>query len=539
MILGRARAMPQPHAVHRFSWRRKARVRRGDAPPATSPTNAIPAWGSADRTLSSSWRDYLWALLFVFAATMVSEIWMRLLSHHRSLGMPFIVALLFIGAWIGLRPAIAAAILSFACYNFFLSEPLYKLGFEVADVLPLGTFLATALLVGGMAGRLSDRARSAAERLRRLTILFAASRDLSAAANKPEVAKRLAQHLKADAGLEAAIWSVEKGPRALLAQTERMVAEPVGIDDDQGAAAERTSAFYRIALKTARGEVGHASIWSQKLPLNEADRDWVEALLQLGAIALDRAALAAEISEARLVAEREGLRTALLSSLSHDLRTPIAIILASASSLAEQGEQFDAPTRRDLLETIQDQAERLNRYVANLLDMTRLETGVLVVKRTLVDPAEAMSSALEHTRRRLQGFHVVRNFSSPRGVAILVDPILLEQALVNIIENAAAFSAQGSRIMVGVKVDDDEVVLQIADEGPGISAEEIPRIFDKFFRGNPDRGRHAGVGLGLAVVRGVVEAFGGRVAVESPAAAGCGARFSIMFPAHDALEVAE
>jgi two-component system sensor histidine kinase KdpD len=322
------------------------------------------------------------------------------------------------------------------------------------------------------------------------------------------------------------------------------LAPPTAVSTNAGAdptsLALTGSATYMRELKTARGDVGLAAIWVDENSAATAHADdWLEALLQLGAISLDRAGLAEDISKARLVAEREGLRTALLSSLSHDLRTPIATILAAASSLAEYEARFEAATRRELIDTIQGQAERLNRYVANLLDMTRLESGVLELKRVLVDPAEAMSSALEHVRRRLTGRCVERAFTAASGMMISVDPVLIVQALVNVIENAAELSPPDSLIYMSVSVEEGEAILAVTDQGPGVTPEEAPQIFDKFFRGHADRRKDGGVGLGLAVTKGVVEAFGGRISVESPVADGHGSRFAIRLPAHRAMEITE
>jgi len=469
---------------------------------------------------------YAIAVALVASAMAISEILLNWFSHHRNLGLPFIIALVLAGAWGGTAPALFAAALSFGIYRYFLTEPFYHLTFDGSDTLPLVTFLATAMLAGGMAGRLSDRARAAADRLRRLSVLFGASRDFSAAANRTEVARRLVARLESDAGIQASVFAKEDGVQLLLARSPRWdVAFDPQLHVDDEASCER------IPLRTARGEIGTVLMPRSQRPSSAADRQWIEALTQLGAIALDRATLATEISDARLIAEREGLRTALLSSLSHDLRTPIATILASASSLAENQDAFDAETKRDLLETIQAQAERLNRYVGNLLDMTRLETGALVLKRDFISPAESFTSAVEHLQSRLQKHSIVKSFE-PLPLLLLVDPILLEQALVNILDNAAKFSAPGSRIEIGARADGGDIVMWVADEGPGVPADEIPKIFDKFFRGSPDGGRHAGVGLGLAVVRGVIEAFGGTVSVVSPAHGGRGSRFSIRLPAH-------
>ena len=501
------------------------------------PIGAGKIIGAEERS-RPSWVNYVAACLTVIVAALIAEAWQWFLSSH-DLSLPFIIVLMLAGDWFGLKPALVASVLGFLVYNFFLTTPRYDLSLSLADLLPLATFLATALLAGGMAGRLSDRARSAADRLRWLTTLFSASRDLSAAANVSDVGRSLVQHLKADGGVEAAIWLLDNGSRSLLATTtEHTGVETHKSDPLSLSQLPKTAAPQFTSLSTARGEVGLAAIWPNKKRMSEAEQGWLDALFQLGAIALDRAGLAAEISEARLIAEREGLRTALLSSLSHDLRTPIATILASASSLAEQDAKFDSSTRAELLDAIQEQAERLNRYVSNLLDMTRLETGVLVVKRVLVDPVEAMAAALERARRPLSSLRVARQFNAV-GAMISVDPVLIEQALVNVLENAAGFSSPGSRILAAVSVACDEVVMSIADDGPGIPANELPRIFDKFFRGEADRQRSPGVGLGLSVVRGIIEAFEGRVGVESPVANGRGARFTIRLPVHQAMEMME
>ncbi len=486
--------------------------------------------------LQPAWpNDYLLALLLVFAATLTSATSLWLIGP-RNVSLPFVVTLVLIGSWFGLRPAIMAAVAAFLAYNFFLVRPRFSFSVAPADFIALGSFFVAALIVGTMAGQLSARARAAVEQLRQLTTLLAASRELSGATTARDVAQCLARHLKAGGNVEVAIWSADDGGRSLLAATE--AAAPL----EAKAAADPTSAdfaggaTYVRELKTARGDVGLAAIWASETGAAPPEaRDWLEALLQLGAIALDRAGLAEDINKARLVAEREGLRTALLSSLSHDLRTPIATILAAASGLAEYDTRFEAVTRRELIDTIQAQAERLNRYVANLLDMTRLESGVLDLKRVLMDPAEAMSSALEHMRRRLAGRRIERTFTAT-GTMISVDPVLIEQALVNVIENAAEFSPPDSILHVRVSVEDGEAVLAITDQGAGVVPEELPRIFDKFFRGQADRRKDGGVGLGLAVTKGVVEAFGGRISVESPVADGHGTRFTIRLPAHPAME---
>jgi len=487
--------------------------------------------------LEVAWPNaYFLALLLVSGATLISATSLWLIGP-RGVSWPFVIALVLIGSWCGLRPALIAAVTAFLAYNFFLVRPRFSFSIAPADVFAMGTFFVAALIVGTMAGQLSDRARAAVDRLRRLTTLLAASRELSGATTAEDVAQCLARHLKSGGNVEVAIWTADNGGRSLLAATEGAAA--FGAKAAVDPASVTGSATHVRELKTARGDVGLAAIWADesRAATTEAN-DWLEALLQLGAIALDRACLAEDISKARLVAEREGLRTALLSSLSHDLRTPIATVLAAASSLAEYDTRFEAATRRELIDTIQAQAERLNRYVANLLDMTRLESGVLDLKPVLLDPVEAMSSALEHMRRRLTGRRIERAFTAT-GTMISVDPVLIEQALVNVIENAAELSPPDSTIHVQASVENGEAVLAVTDQGAGVVPEEVSRIFDKFFRGQADRRKGGGAGLGLAVTKGVVEAFGGRIGVESPVADGHGARFTIRLPAHRAMEAEE
>jgi two-component system sensor histidine kinase KdpD len=482
------------------------------------------------------WERYLFAWLLVAAATVTSALWMRFLGP-RDLALPYIAALMLAGTWFGVRPALSAAVIAFLSYNFFLVKPQFSFAFVSADLLAFATFLATAVLVGGLAGRLSDRARLAKERMLHLADLLSASRDLSAAGTPADVARNLVARLKEEAGVETAVWAGgESGGLLAASPGAQAAAERILFPV---LAMQKAEAGCRwIPLATARGVVGTAAIWSGGRPVGATEQHWIDAILQLGAIALDRAALAAEISEAKIVAEKEALRTALLSSLSHDLRTPISTILASASSLSANDGQFGPAARLELVGAIEAEAERLNLYVSNLLDMTRLESGALDLKLTQVDPCEAMAAALERMRRRLADRRVVRRFDN-RGQTVLADPILLEQILVNIIENAASFSPPDSEIVASVLANTQETVLSVTDSGPGVPAGELPHVFEKFFRGRADRARRAGVGLGLAVARGLVEAFGGGIAIESPIKEGRGTRLLVRLPAAGPVEVCE
>lgn len=471
-------------------------------------------------------------MAIVAAATVLGYFWIVHLWPNK-IAMLLLAAVLLAGYLLGMWPALFAALLAFFASNFFFEEPRFTLTMNAEDVFALTTFLIGALLVGGLTGRLSDRTRRLKHALIEMTSLFEASRDLSVTLDPKSAAERVVRHFETN-DCHAALWMMENGNAVLSAASAAL---PAGTLADFGERVmtdapydEVVPAHLLMRLCAGGRQIGAAAVWpvhKRGLP----DSRWTRALLDLAAVAIDRARLIGEIGTARVVAEKEGLRTALLSSLSHDLRTPLSTILASATSLLEYDAKFDAATRRDLLLAIQEESERLNRYLANLLEMTRLESGALQVGKSLIDPREAMAAALRRMNRRLEGRHVERLFGT-QCANIEVDPVLLEQALMNVMENAAAHTLSATPIVARVQTLDQCVRLSIEDAGAGIAAADLPYVFEKFFRGGSDRKRGSGVGLGLAVTRGLIEAFGGSVRVVSPVRDDKGTRIEIDLPAH-------
>jgi len=256
---------------------------------------------------------------------------------------------------------------------------------------------------------------------------------------------------------------------------------------------------------------------------------FVLALLDQGAIALERAELAQEASEADALRRSERLRTALLNSISHDLRTPLAGVLGAATTMIDYGPSLDKPVQQDLLESIRDEAERLNRYVGNLLDMTKLEGGGVAPRTQSTDTRDVVTAAAERVARRLGRRELNREFPATLST-VPADPALLEQALVNILENAIAYSPDGSRIEAAVFEDERNVVISIEDEGRGIPTAQLQQVFEKFQRLDQVSDRGKGTGLGLAIAKGFVEAMGGRIAAASPIHQGRGTRILISLP---------
>lgn len=434
-------------------------------------------------------------------ATKGGDLWWESLGH-RGVSLFFIAALLCIGALLGQNAALYGAVLAFACYKYFLVPPVHSFAMHAPDILAFTVFLLVGLSVGGLAGRLSDRAHAATERSWELARLLNASKDLSAAITPEDAAARTLAHLdRISPGAHLTLHEPAQAP------------ESIGGD--------------AIALGATRGALGVVQFGSALSPKRRA---LAEGLAEIAAIAMERAALLQEITQARVISEREGLRTAMLSSLSHDLRTPIATILASSSTLADAASRLGPAQKQDIALAIQEEAQRLNRYIDNLIEMTRLQSGAINLRKSLFDPRDILDATLDRNKARCAGRALVKDYA--RGLPLInADPVLLEQALNNVLDNALNYTPASARIIIGAASNAGGVELVIEDDGPGIPADEQPLIFERFFRGKNSGGAVNGVGLGLSVTRGIAEAFDGAITIVSPVRDGRGTRISLTFPA--------
>jgi two-component system sensor histidine kinase KdpD len=240
---------------------------------------------------------------------------------------------------------------------------------------------------------------------------------------------------------------------------------------------------------------------------------------------------AQDMAQARVLAETERLRTALLSSVSHDLRTPLASIIGSATSLLSYGADFDQAAQTELLQTIREEAERLDRYVGNLLSMTRLESGALELRRDWADAGDLVASALAELAPRLTGHEVVVE-AEPDVSLVMVDFVLMEQVLVNLLDNAAKYAPPSTIIRVSIGSAEGMVRIAVADEGGGVPEDDLERVFDKFYRVGRGDSQAESTGLGLSICRGIVEAHGGRVYARLKDD-GSGTVFTVELPVED------
>ena len=450
------------------------------------------------------------------------------MASGANLAMVFLLAVLLTGLSSGFGPAILAAALAAVSYNFFFLEP--RLSFTIghpADLLTFAVFFVVAVIAGSLAGRLRDQARATSRRASAVGSLLTASRTLSAVATRDAAANALAEQAAASAGGAALVLLPERGeikvaagaPEITTLSTGAMAAARWAWEKGEAAGAG-TGTMPQVGwtfwpLQGLKARSGVAGVEAGRIAPGSDEERLLLALLDQGAVGLERAELASASAEATALRRSDQLRAALLNSISHDLRTPLSTVLGAATTLLDYGASMQPEVQRDLLISIREEADRLNRYVGDLLDMTRLEGGALNTRMQATDVRDVLGAAIERVQRRLGARQIVRDF--PAALSLVdADPTLLEQAVVNILENAIRYSPDDTAIEVAAYEDRGNVVISIEDEGKGIPSAQLERVFDKFRRVEKPSDRGVGIGLGLAISKGFVEAQGGRIAAASP-----------------------
>jgi two-component system sensor histidine kinase KdpD len=293
--------------------------------------------------------------------------------------------------------------------------------------------------------------------------------------------------------------------------------------------------WYFVPLRAGAKALGVIGVSKEKdtSPIDSEARALLDTLVEQTASALERASLAREMVSARTATETERVRNTLLASVSHDFRTPLSSILGSATSLIDYADKLDSAAKKDLLGQIKKEAEDLDEMVRNLLAITRIDAGALELRRDWVDLREVAERVVSAARRHGAKQHIEINF--PADLPLMrADATLAEQVIGNVVGNAIVHTPPATRVVIEASVSGDGVALKVTDDGPGIPAETLPRIFDKFVKGTEPGATNAdgtqGTGLGLAIAKGIMEAHGGAIGVESPAANGHGTRFVMTFP---------
>ncbi len=521
LVIGRS---PGPAWRRRFGLSLTAQLlRRGadfvvhvvPAPAATPPPRR-----TGPRT---RWRFAPWlAVLLALGAVTSAGVFFRATLPSAAADMVYLAVTVSVAAVFGTRYALGSAALGLMLWDFFFVPPLYTVTIDSPRDLVTGLiFAAIAVLTGSLAGRVRAEVETAGARIEGLRRIAVFSRRLGDAATEPDLLTEIAQQA---AGLaqRAVVLQERDGGLAPVAAAP----EPVILDDGSAAAAQwcaghneptgrgtatlPSAAWRFLPLSTVRGLSGVLGI-NPEAPLTDPLEQALEALADQAAVALERLQFANQAARAAAMEETQALRTALLASLGHDLRTPLTGIQGAASTLRTAWEKLSPDTRADLLATIEQDVGRMARFLGNITDLTRLETGQI---RPRLGPV-AVSAVVEAAIARLpDGLAIAANV--PEGLAVEADAPLLEQALFNVLENARKYAPQGALIAVRATETAGEVTIAIADEGIGIPPEDLPHVFDSFFRARRTDRTTAGLGLGLAIARGLMAAMAGTITAQSP-----------------------
>lgn len=461
------------------------------------------------------------ALALVAAATLAALLVERA-APVPNLSLIFVLPVVIVAATFGWGAALTAALSGVLAYNFFLIEPRQTLRVEdPANLWALGLLLLVAALVSAVADRSRRRAIKAWEAAEQAHALQALARALVGATDRASIAAACAEALARLFRAPAAIY-VERGDDLERAAAARGAPGPADDEAARWALASRLPTrgeaypvdeaafdFWPILSHQQRRAVVGVSFAGQEEGRPEAPDRLVEIVGGYLAVALDREAYAADALQTRLEIERERLKTDLLAAVSHDLKTPLSTILLTLQSLARFGDAHDPETRAELLRLAEAEAERLDRMVASLLDVNRLEAGALAVRPEPAALGELIAQAARRAAPALAGRKVaVEAYSG--AARLMVDPALFESALANVLENAGRYAPANSTVRVRSGVDGGLGWIEVLDEGPGFPP-DVERLFGKFTRGVEGDGRPPGVGLGLAIARGFLEAQGGRV----------------------------
>ncbi|MEO5325930.1 sensor histidine kinase KdpD [Mesorhizobium sp. CC13] len=461
----------------------------------------------------------------------------------RSITLVFLMAVLTSAVTLGLWPALYASVLSALAYNFFFLPPLYTL--TIADpesVVALVFFLIVAVIASNLTGRVQRQAAAARERARMTEDLYLFSKKLAGTGTLDDVLWATAFQIASMLKVRVVLLLPEEGTIAVKAGYPP---DDTLVDADIAAAKwawEHNRAAGRgadtlpgakrlyLPLRTGRMAVGVVGLDNDRQGpiLTPEQQRLFDALADQAAVAIERIQLVADVDRARLAVEADRLRSALLTSISHDLKTPLAGIMGAAGTLREFGGALPEEGRAELVSTVVDESERLNRFIANLLDMTKIESGAMEPNYALHYPGDIVGSALRRAAK-ITARHRTE-VDMPADLPMLrVDPVLFEQVLFNLLDNAAKYAPEGSLIRIRGWSDHGSVVIQVMDEGPGIPQADLERIFDTFYRVRKGDHVRAGTGLGLSICRGFVEAMGGTI-VASNRGDRPGAVFTITMP---------
>nr|WP_198598375.1 sensor histidine kinase KdpD [Mangrovicella endophytica] len=520
-----------------------------------SPSATAEAAGRRPDTAAAPRRvdpvPYAWAVAYVAAAVAIGTVLSRFLDV-RNIALVFLMAVLTSAVGHGLWPALFASVAGAFAFNFFFLQPLYTLDIgDPESAVALAFFLGVAVIASNLAATVQRQAAAARQRARTTEGLYLFSKKLSGAGTLEDVLWASVYQIASMLQVRVVLLLPEDGTIAVKAgyppddtlDDADIAAAHWAWEHDRpaGRGANTLPGAKRLylPLKTGRTRVGVAGLDNDRQGpvLTPEQQRLFDSLADQAALAIERIQLVADVDNARLAAEADRLRSALLTSISHDLKTPLASILGAAGTLKDYSASLPEADRSELLSTVVDESERLNRFIANLLDMTRLESGATDASASPHFVGDIVGSALRRAAKILARHKVV--VAVPEDLPMVkLDPVLFEQVLFNLFDNAGKYAPAGSEICIRASTDGATVTLQVIDEGPGIPPADLARVFDSFYRVRKTDQVQAGTGLGLSICKGFVEAMGGRITAGNREDRS-GAIFAMTFPVAAALSKLE
>lgn len=477
-------------------------------------------------------RQHNW---FVAAAILTTSVLLAIvmkpvLDGEVSSGLIFVFGITLVGATSGLTASLVCALIASAIFNFVVAEP--ELTFRLStgeDLAPPIIFTLCAIVSGVLAGRLKDRSFRLGQANFQLESLLETSRRLQMALDAVSIENVLKTSVIDRLGFDLALFRMRDGSvtpfNPPTTKSDRLALANNVVKNEKPILLDGPCVAYR--LDGSQACVGAMVVC--KLNHTQEEQAFLSALSSLVGLALERAQFAEVIAETEAVARTEELKSALLSSVSHDLRTPLTTISASASSLIEYGARFDTETANGLLRGIVDECERLNRFTANLLELSRLQSGGSALFGQTLSVTDIVRSVAQRARLRA-GNREIKVVTPREDILVEADTVLFDLALTNVLQNAILYSQDSSIILVQADGDANFCTLTITDQGCGIPKEDHQKVFERFYRVKRAESSPQGSGLGLAIAKGFVEAFGGVIEVMSPVMAGKGTSVIIRLP---------
>ena len=526
--------------------------------PLSAPDRAAPRqwWTRPEWRLNDdqSWaNDLIVSALAVSLAALVAS-WLAGLLSASTLLLLLLPAIIYSAAAHGFAAGLFATAYASFLFDYFFLEPRYAFSPPTSDLfIAAAMFVLAAAITSHLAGGLKTQAQRLERQASEVRALFALSREIATARDTAEIFAAIVRQcenvFESPAVLLAPFKTSTTAPTDRGQATQLQVEIPSGVNLTPEEI-EAARAAFAERRPTGRGAADYANVPTRFQPLMTSDgavavlglceiapdrigtiafERLVDAICRISGIAVERTLRARELETSRVLAHTEGLRSALLSSIAHDFGTPLASVIGSATSLISFGDSYPQDVKRELLDTILEEAERLNRFVKNVLQMNKLESGVLLPRLQWADVGDLIGTSLDAVQRRLQQHEVYVDVADRIPLA-RADFVLMENVLINVLDNAAKYAPADSSIQVRAYVEGQHIVIDVTDQGRGIAAEELGAVFDKFYRAKKHRDRAVpGTGLGLAICKGIVEAHRGTIEAISRGV-GFGATIRIRLP---------